>query len=134
MKKVLTLLALVFITSASLVSCSSDDGGAATGNANLLDKWWYSPDNTTTDIRFNSDGTYQSTYTANGMTLNSDGEWEWSNESAKEMHVFNVTGNALTEWHYKFNTITAHTMTTKFSYDDGETWSEQAYPFTDSND
>lgn len=119
--------------SVALTSCSSDDGGTPSGNNNnLFNKWWYSETNSTADLYFNSDGSYEQHF--EGFNITSEGDWEWVNQNAKTMHVFNVTNNAADEFWYKFVTIGTHTMTVKISFDEGETWMDGDYAFVDTND
>ncbi len=123
---------LLLLASTSFLSCSSDDS-SSDSNAQFEDKWWYSPDNTTLDVFFNSDGTYESTFLFNGMSMDSDGEWEWVNESTKTFRVFNLQGNATSEYYGKVSELDGDSMSLKMSLDEGETYSE-GIPYVDSND
>lgn len=125
-------LGLFLLTATIFSSCSSDDS-SSDSNAQFENKWWYSPDNTTLDVFFNSDGTYESTFNFNGTSMDSDGEWEWINESSKTFRVFNLQGNATSEYYGKVTTLTGDNMAIKMSLDEGETYSE-AIPYVDSND
>jgi hypothetical protein len=125
-------LCLLLVSSLSFLSCSSDDD-SSNNDSQFEDKWWYSPDNSTLDVFFNSDGTYESVYVFGGTTYNSDGEWEWVSESAKTFRVFNLTGNATTEYYGKVSNLTDNSMGIKMSLDEGETYSE-AVPYIDTNE
>ena len=125
------ILCLLLVSSFSFFSCSSDDS-PSNSNAQFENKWWYSPDNSTLDILFNSDGTYESVYVFQGTTMNSDGEWEWINESAKTFRVFNLGGNAVSEYYGKATNLTDDSVGIKLSMDEGATYSEP-YTYVDTN-
>ena len=123
---------LLLISSISISSCSSDDS-SNDSSSQFEDKWWYSPDNATLDVHFDSDGTYSSVYVYAGTTYNSNGDWEWVSESAKTFRVYNLGGNATDEFHGKVTSLTDHTMEVKTSLDGGETYTA-AVPYVDTND
>lgn len=128
------LFCLLFISSlTTLVSCSNDDDSAADDTFQFVDKWWYSPDHSTLDVYFDSDGTYESVYLFGGMTIPSNGEWEWVDESAKIFRVYNLTGNATSQFYGKVSEVTANTAKIKISFDQGETFSDD-YSYVDVNE
>ncbi|MDI1257215.1 MAG: hypothetical protein PSV16_14065 [Flavobacterium sp.] len=125
------IICLLFLSSISFVSCSSDDSSNSS-TSQFEDKWWYSPDNSTLDLKFNADGTYLSVFVFSGQTLNSNGQWEWVDEAAKTFHVFNLQGNATNEFYGKATTLTAHNLGVKMSLDGGATYSAEV-PYVDTN-
>lgn len=127
------LLCLLLVSSLSFVSCSSGDDSPNNSSAQFKDKWWYSPDNSTLDLYFNSNGTYHSVYLFGGATVTSDGEWEWVNESAKTFRVFNLQGNLTDEFYGKATELTDDAVKIKLSFDAGATYSDP-YPYIDTND
>ena len=133
MKSKFFLCLLIVSSSISLLSCSNDDDSPNNSTAQFEDKWWYSPDNSTLDVYFNSDGTYESTFVFQGSMVNSDGEWEWVNETTKTFRVFNLQGNATNEFYGKVSTLTDDSMSVQMSLDEGETFSA-AIPYVDTND
>src|SRR5690606_30377867 len=92
------MLCLLLISSVSFTSCSNDDDSSPS-SSQFEDKWWYSPDNSTLDLFFNSDGTYESVFVFGGTEMESNGEWEWVNESARILRVYNLQGNATNEFY-----------------------------------
>ena len=92
----------------------------------LVDKWWYSADGTVSDVYFHSNGDYEQNFVWNGTNIGSTGNWEWINEDAGTIHLYNLVGNAVTEAQIKVSGLTAHTVSLKQSVDEGETWSPAA--------
>jgi len=126
------MLCLLLISSVSFTSCSNDDDSSPS-SSQFEDKWWYSPDNSTLDLFFNSDGTYESVFVFGGTEMESNGEWEWVNESARILRVYNLQGNATNEFYGKVLTLTDDTMSIQMSLDDGESYSA-AIPYVDTNE
>ncbi|RZJ26943.1 MAG: hypothetical protein EOO48_12585 [Flavobacterium sp.] len=117
----------------TLNSCSSGgDGGPNDSSAQFKDKWWYSPDNSTLDVYFNSNGTYESKFFFNGTTIPSNGEWEWVDESTKTFRVFNLQGNLTADYIGKVSDLTAHSLKLRSSLDDGATYSAP-YSYIDTD-
>ena len=127
------IICLLIVSQLSFLSCSSDNDSPNNPQYQLENKWWYSPDNSTTDLYFNSDGTYLSKFAFGTNVVNSNGQWEWISQSEKTVKIFNLQGNALSGFQGKITELSAHTMSIKMTLNQGETYTETVQ-YVDVND
>jgi hypothetical protein len=126
MGKIFKFIGIFLIGITALTSCSSDSSSSNVDEDLLTDKWWYSADGTVSDVYFHSNGDYEQNFVWNGTNIASSGNWEWINQDAGTIHLYNLVGNAVTEAQLKVSELTAHTVKLKQSVDEGATWSAAA--------